>query len=59
VNGFWRNHQQVEFGNIGERVDFVAFADAERAATFQEKWDVGTECRGDFKEALQGDLFFD
>jgi hypothetical protein len=52
VNGFWRNHQQVEFRNIGEGVDFGAFADAERAATFQEKWDVGTESRRDFEETF-------
>ena len=49
VNRVRRNDEQVELWNVRQRIDFIALANAERAATFEEKGDVGAESGGEFK----------
>src|SRR6201999_1572465 len=41
---------------VVERVDFVAFVDAEGAAAEEEEGDVGAERSGDFDETLQREV---
>src|SRR5215471_8262836 len=43
LNGLRRNDEQVAVRNVGERIDLVAFSDAERSSTFQEERDIGAE----------------
>ena len=44
--------------DVGERVDFVAFVDAEGAAAEEEEGDVGAERSGDFDQAVERDALF-
>ena len=53
-----RDDEQVELWNVRQRIDFVALANAERAATFQEKGDIGAEAGGQFEQPLAGQLVF-
>jgi hypothetical protein len=43
--------------DVGERVDFVSFIDAEGAAAEEEEGDVGAEGGGDFDEAFEREAF--
>ncbi len=45
------NDEEREGSNIRERVDFVAFADAQTAATEQEERNISTQAGGDLQEA--------
>ena len=48
--------EKVQFWEIGKRVDFVAFADAESTATEEKERDVGSEAGGEIEEAGQVDF---
>ena len=57
VDTLRRYDEDGVFFDVGERINFVAFVDAEGAAAEEEERDVGAERNGDFDQAFEGDAF--
>ena len=55
MDALGRDDEDGVFFHVVERVDFVAFIDAEGPAAEEEEGDVGAERGGDFDEAFEGD----
>ena len=50
------NHQKSEPGDVRQRVNFVAAANAQGTAAEEEKWNVGAERCGNFHKASVGNF---
>src|SRR5258708_12882375 len=50
ANLFWGYDQQGQTAGVRQRVDFLAFTDAQGGSTKQKKWDVGPQAGGDVQK---------
>src|SRR5262249_40784028 len=59
VDRLRRNDEQVALGDVWQRVNFIAFSDAERAATLEEEGNVCAEARGNGQKPFPRQSFLD
>src|SRR6202035_3545175 len=56
MNVLWRDDQQRKSRGIRQRIDFLAFANAQCGSAKQEKWDVGPQAGGNIKKTWNFEL---